>query len=143
MIKRSLLILIHLIFSSVSLSATIDGNMVIIAMNKEGRLAEDAARDQRSKPETVIPLLNLQVGDRVVDVFAGGGYYTELLATVVGENGEAVLHNNDGFEAWGINGLSDRFASGRDPGNIVRHTRNGINLDLAAESMDGALILIF
>jgi len=141
-IKRSLLILIQLIFSNVSLSATVDENMVIIAMNKEGRLEEDAARDQRSKPEAVIPLLNLQVGDRIVDLFAGGGYYTELLATVVGENGEAILHNNNGFEAWGINGLSDRFAPGRDPGNIVRHTRNGINLDLEAESIDGALIVM-
>ena len=111
-------------------------------MNKEDRLKEDVARDQRSKPETVIPLLNLQEGDRVVDIFAGGGYYTELLATVLGKNGEAILHNNVGFESWGINGLSDRFAPGRDPGNIIRHTRNGINLDLEAGSIDGALIVM-
>ena len=140
--QRLLLILVHLTFSCLSLGATVDETMVILAMEKEGRLEEDITRDQRSKPEAVIPLLNLHVGDRAIDIFAGGGYYTELLATVLGENGEAILHNNDGFEAWGVNGLSDRFSSGRDPGNIVRHTRNGINLDLEAESLDAAIIVM-
>ena len=142
MTQRLLLILVCLTFPCLSLGAIVDENMVILAMEKEGRLEEDITRDQRSKPEAVIPLLNLHVGDRAIDIFAGGGYYTELLATVLGENGEAILHNNDGFEAWGVNGLSDRFSSGRDPGNIVRHTRNGINLDLEAESLDAAIIVM-
>ena len=111
-------------------------------MGKEERLEEDIARDQCSRPEAIIPLLNLHTGDRVIDIFAGGGYYTELLASVLGEDGEAILHNNDGFEAWGINGLSDRFKPGRDPGNIIRLTRSGINLDLAAESINGALVVM-
>ena len=80
-------------------------------------------------------------GDRVVDIFGSGGYYSELLATVVGDAGEAVLHNNPGFEAWGINGLTDRF-DGRDPGNIIRHTRSGINLDLGEGTIDAALIVM-
>jgi len=140
--KQILLTSLFLFSASLTLAAEIDEAAVVSAMNKEGRLATDVERDQRSKPEAVIPLLNLNSGDRVVDIFAGGGYYTELLATVVGANGEALLHNNDGFEAWGINGLTDRFAVERDPGNIVRHTRSGINLDLSEESIDGAIIVM-
>ncbi len=129
-----------LIASNLHASA-IDESVVHAAINRTGRLADDIARDARSKPEVVIPFLNLDSGDRVVDIFGSGGYYSELLATVVGEAGEAVLHNNPGFEAWGINGLTDRFED-RDPGNITRHTRSGINLDLGEETIDAALIVM-
>lgn len=122
-------------------AAEIDEAAVRVAMGKEGRLPDDLARDRRSKPEAVIPLLHIEPGANVVDIFGSGGYYSELLATVVGAEGEVWLHNNDGFEAWGINGLSDRFDN-RDPGNIVRHTRSGINLDLGGETMDAAIIVM-
>lgn len=120
---------------------TIDEAAVLAAMSKPGRLADDIERDSRSKPEAVIPLLNLETGDRAVDIFGSGGYYSELLASVLGESGEVLLHNNPGFEAWGINGLTDRY-DGRDPGNITRHTRSGINLDLGLETLDAALVVM-
>jgi len=119
----------------------IDQAAVLTAMAKPGRLAADIERDQRSKPQFVIPLLNLEPGDRVVDLFGSGGYYSELLASVIGESGETLLHNNQGFEAWGINGLRDRFDN-RDPGHITRYTSSGINLDLEDDSLDGALIVM-
>lgn len=122
-------------------AAEIDAAAVRAAMRVEGRLADDIARDSRSLPEAVIPLLHIEPGATVVDIFGSGGYYSELLAGVVGEDGEVWLHNNDGFEAWGINGLSDRF-NRRDPGNIKRHTRSGINLDLGEETMDAAIIVM-
>ena len=139
---KFILLVVFALQSPQIFSAAIDEAEVLNAMLKEGRLENDIERDQRSKPQAVIPLLDLETGDRVVDIFAGGGYYTELLAAVVGAEGEAILHNNSGFEQWGVNGLTDRFASGRDPGNIVRHTRSGINLDLEANSLDGALIIM-
>lgn len=129
------------LLSSALQAASIDEPAVLTAMSKPDRLADDIERDSRSKPQAVIPLLNLETGDRVVDIFGSGGYYSELLASVVGESGEAVLHNNSGFEAWGINGLTDRY-DGRDPGNITRHTRSGINLDLGEETLDAALIVM-
>ena len=140
--RKFILFVVFALQSPQIFSAAIDEAEVLNAMLKEGRLENDIKRDQRSKPQAVIPLLDLETGDRVVDIFAGGGYYTELLAAVGGAEGEAILHNNSGFEQWGVNGLTDRFASGRDPGNIVRHTRSGINLDLEANSLDGALIIM-
>ena len=139
---REVATLIFITFPSFAFTIDIDKSEVLLAINKEGRLAHDLSRDERSKPEEVIPLLAIQPGDRVADIFGGGGYYSELLASVVGDNGEVILHNNDGFEAWGINGLNDRFASGRDPGNITRHTRSGVNLDLEEDSLDAILIVM-
>ena len=139
---RTHLAIVIIIFSTFTFSMDIDEAAVIVAMTKEGRLVQDVSRDARSKPQKVIPLLRLESGDRVADIFGGGGYYSELLASVVGDDGEVLLHNNDGFEAWGINGLNDRFAQNRNPGNIKRHTRSGINLDLESESLDGILIVM-
>jgi predicted methyltransferase len=136
------LVLVSAVLSSASVvGAEIDAATVRMAMSKEGRLPDDIARDSRSKPEAVIPLLHITPGATVVDIFGSGGYYSELLAGVVGASGEVWLHNNDGFEAWGINGLRDRFDK-RDAGNINRHTRSGINLDLGEETMDAAIIVM-
>jgi predicted methyltransferase len=138
----TVLVLVSAVLSSASvLAAEIDAAAVRTAMSEEGRLPDDLARDSRSKPEAVIPLLHIEAGAMVVDIFGSGGYYSELLASVVGAEGEVWLHNNDGFEAWGINGLRDRFDK-RDPGNINRHTRSGINLDLGEETMDAAIIVM-
>lgn len=138
---RYLLPIFTALFCADALAATADEADVRAAMNKSGRLSADIERDQRSMPQFVIPLLQIETGDKVVDIFGSGGYYSELLASVVGETGEVLLHNNDGFEAWGINGLTDRFNK-RDPGNIVRHTRSGINLDLGSETLDAAILVM-
>ncbi|MCB1672601.1 MAG: hypothetical protein R3F41_17995 [Gammaproteobacteria bacterium] len=142
-ISISLLIpVLSLMVPGVGLRAQmVDEAAVIAAMQQPDRLPADIERDTRSRPEKIIPLLGIEPGDRVVDIFAGGGYYSELLARVLAPDGVAVLHNNMGFEAWGVNELTDRFYR-RDPGNIDRHTTNGINLDLPAESVDAALIVM-
>ena len=49
-------------------AAAIDEATVLAAMNKPDRLADDIARDRRSQPQAVIPLLGLEAGDRAVSV---------------------------------------------------------------------------
>ena len=114
---------------------------VLRAMAQADRLAADLERDARSRPEKVIPWLNLHTGDIVIDIFGSGGYYSDLLARLVGTQGQAILHNNSGFEQWGTNILQDRFDNGM-PKNVVMHTHSGINLALTEESLDGALIVM-
>lgn len=129
-----------LLFSQLGMSQSIDESAVLRAMASD-RLEADLQRDLRSKPQAVIPLLNIELGDRVIDIFGSGGYYSDLLARVLGEDGRAVLHNNEGFEQWGSNILQDRFDNGM-PGNVVMLRRGGINLDLPPESLDAALIVM-
>ena len=71
----------------------------------------------------------------------GGGYYSELLAAVVGVGGEVLLHNNRGFRAWGVNILADRFDD-RQFDNITIHDREISDLDLGTNSLDGALLVM-
>lgn len=129
------------IFASVSCAQTITELDVLAAMEDPARLLADRERDLRSKPQRVIPQLNLQTGDRVLDIFGSGGYYSDLLARVVGDEGETILHNNQGFEQWGSNILQDRFDNGL-PRNVTLLRRTGIDLDLPPASLDAALIVM-
>ena len=47
----------------------------------------ELARDAGSKPQEVMDFLAIDRGDRVADIFAGGGYYTYLLSERVGSTG--------------------------------------------------------
>ena len=66
--------------------------------------AEDAARDAGEKPQQVMDELVIGPGDHVVDVIAGGGYYTWLLAERVGPEGMVY--------ATGAEGVARRMAEG-------------------------------
>ena len=106
------------------------------------RLPGDLARDTQSKPEVLLPGLQLKPGNTAADIFGSGGYYSELLANVVAPTGQVLLINNAGFEAWGINILNDRFTD-RDPGNIERRLIDGIELGLGDNSIDAQFLVLF
>jgi len=137
--KRSLLILSLLFW--VFLAPGLAADAVTEAINKPGRLAADLERDERSHPEVILPLLQLQPGDRVADIWAGGGYYSELIASIVGMEGEVLLVNNLAYEQFAGKALAER-QSGRDIGSVTIHTREAENLELGQNSLDAALIIM-
>ena len=51
------------------------------------RPAEQVKLDAVRKPAEVLAFAGLKPGDRAVDLFAGGGYYTEIMARAVGPKG--------------------------------------------------------
>ena len=59
------------------------------------RPEEDRARDADRRPAVVLDFFGIDEGMRVVDLQASRGYYTELLSTVVGPEGEVLAQNND------------------------------------------------
>ncbi len=52
------------------------------------RSAADRTNDQRRKPEQILAFIGLRPGMKALDVSAGGGYTTELLARAIGPTGE-------------------------------------------------------
>jgi predicted methyltransferase len=111
------------------------------AIGKSGRLESDVTRDARSRPDVTLALLALEPGDRVADIWAGGGYYSELIATVVGDDGEVLLVNNAAYRQFASKGLAARI-EGRDIGSVTIHDREAENLDLGENSLDAALIIM-
>lgn len=134
--KKLFCLMFAALLSSTAMAATVEEVMAM-----PDRLPADVKRDARSHPEAVIPLLKLEEGDRVADVFAGGGYYSELLARVVGAEGEVLLQNNQAYRQFVGEALTSRF-EGRDPGAITLLESEAEDLKLGDGTLDAALIIM-
>lgn len=77
---------------------------VAAAVTAPDRTDDDRALDAGRHPGEVLSFFGIEPGQRVADLFAGGGYTTELLARTVGPGG-LVLAQNDTL-------ILDRFARG-------------------------------
>lgn len=69
-------------------------------LDSADRSESDRERDQTAKPAEVLALAGLEAGDKVFDLLGGGGYWSELMAAAVGEDGEVWLHSNAAYEPY-------------------------------------------
>ena len=60
------------------------------ALASPDRPAEDKARDAARKPVEVVEFLGIDSGMTVIDVLAGGGWFTEVLSGAVGSTGRVI-----------------------------------------------------
>ena len=70
---------------------------VAAAVAGSGRPADAVALDASRKPAEVLRFLGLEQGDRALDLFAGSGYYTEIMARAVGPKGLALAWDPANF----------------------------------------------
>lgn len=96
--KTSYAAMLTLSLSSVALALPADFDAKLAA-----RPQADIDRDAARKPRETMELLGVQEGWTVIDVAAGGGYFTRVLSAAVGPNGKVLsqvgaraLENNNG-----------------------------------------------
>jgi predicted methyltransferase len=77
------------------------------------RLPGDADLDPARKGPEVLRFLGIRPGMTVLDLYSGGGYYTELAARVVGVSGRVVAHNNPPYLDFAGQELAARFTPER------------------------------
>lgn len=110
--------------------------------NIPDRPADDAARDAGRNPAGVLAFLGLEPGMTVIDVFAAGGWYSEVLAAGVGPEGRVIIQNPQRLLEVrdGVYGkqLTARLEGGR-LGNVSRRDMNVHELGLEPGSVDFAL----
>jgi predicted methyltransferase len=82
----------------------------------------DKSRDPGRKPVDVIRFLGIAPGMRVLDVIAGGGYYTEVLSLAVGPTGQVVAQNPDRVLKF-RDGANEKAISARLVGNRLPNVR--------------------
>ena len=124
-----------------SVPASADDDLIASAIANDNRTEVDRDRDARSKPEVILGLLDLESGQAVIDVFAGGGYYSELLAGVVGEEGQVILQNNYGYAKWVEKSLQERYIDNEVPPITVLRSEVP-DLKLSPASLDAALMVM-
>jgi len=111
------------------------------ALDNPGRAQADKDRDEARRPADVIAFSGIEPGMTVLDVMASAGYYTEVLAAAVGEDGIVYAQNpirmlqfRDGAtdKALTVRLADDRLS------NVVRMDGSLNEIDLADGSLDAA-----
>ena len=105
------------------------------------RTAADRERDQREKPAEVMAFAGVKPGMVVADIFAAGGYYTELLAGVVGPGGKVLAINNLPYASYSKDDIKARYTEGR-LGNVERRIVEASYMNIQPKSVDLVLIVM-
>ena len=111
------------------------------AIASRDRPGTDIERDAVAKPRELLAFLGMKPGMRVIDMFAAGGYYTELLARAVGVKGQVIAYNNPPYAKFAEKGIAQRYADNR-LGNVRQLTAEVDDLQLAPASLDAALFVM-
>lgn len=118
-----------------------DVSIYAAAVANPDRPEEDLASDEGRKPEAVLEFFAIQPGDIVLEMWAGGGYYTELLTHVVGPEGKVYAHANTPILNFAGEAHVKRHADGRLPNAEVFLAENN-ELSLEAGMFDAVTIIL-
>ncbi|MCG8433233.1 MAG: methyltransferase type 11 [Gammaproteobacteria bacterium] len=111
------------------------------ALAHQGRPISDRDRDANRKPDQVLAFFDVKPGDNVLDMFAAGGYYTEILSRVVGKDGQVFMQNNSAYRNFVGDALEERTADSRLP-NLTRLDVEVSDIDLPASSLDAVMLIL-
>ncbi len=137
--RRTLLIIAGMIVASPALA---DGHTAIErAVANAARPEADRQRDEDRKPDQVLEFFAIEPGMKVIDVFAGGGYYAEILSYIVGDEGEVALYNNGGWDGFVGAGVAERLAGNRLP-NVQSLVMEANELSYEADYFDAAVFVL-
>ena len=111
------------------------------ALANPARSDSDRERDGRDHPSEVLGLADFRPGMKIADIFGGGGYYSEIIAGIVGPKGHVRLINNPPYDGYAKKGVEKRFADGRLP-NVSYEVLPPEDMKLGKGTLDGALIVM-
>jgi predicted methyltransferase len=111
------------------------------AVASPDRSETDRADDAARRPGDVLAFFEIEPGMTVLDLLAGGGYHTEILSRVVGEQGRVLCHNNEPYIAFVGEALEERFAGGR-LANVERIVADVNALALDPGSLDAVVFVL-
>jgi predicted methyltransferase len=99
------------------------------------RPAADRANDARRKVAEGLAFMNVQRGSIILDMEAGSGYWSELLARATGPNGNVTLQNPPAFSTR-LGPLLDARLASSGLNNMRKSFTNFDALEAASSSVD-------
>ena len=128
--KVSIVVLASALAGHVSIAEPNRQSIYEQALASESRFEGDAARDAGRNPAAVLKFLGITPGMTVLDMFSGGGYYSEILANVVGDSGNVVAHSNTAYLNFVGEEFVNRYKAGRLANvDILMAENNKLRLD--------------
>lgn len=113
------------------------------AVASETRPASDRERDANRKPAEVLEYIGIEPGMTVLDLFTGGGYYAEIIAHIVGDQGKVIAQTNEAYRSFGGMGEQlDARVSDDGNSNIEILIAENNELSLAPDSIDAAMLVM-
>lgn len=85
------LIIAYTLLSLVSLNAHADGHALDAAVNAANRSAENKTRDIYRHPKETLQFFDISPSMNVLEILPGRGWYTEILAAYLSENGRLTV----------------------------------------------------
>jgi predicted methyltransferase len=137
----SLMFSLFLTSPCVSDGGTEIAEAVAAAVANPNRPQEDTVKDANRKPDQILSFFTIKPGMTVLDLFSGGGYYTEMLNSIVGEKGKVIAHTNEAYipfsgEIYKTRYLDDRLAQTE---TIIAEADD---LELEDNSLDAAVLVL-
>jgi predicted methyltransferase len=111
------------------------------ALASPDRPATDREQDATRKAREVLAFAGVAPGMRVADMFSAGGYYTELIARIVGPQGSVIAYNNAEYAKFAEKGIVERYAGNR-LANVRQITEPVDELKLEPEALDVAMFVM-
>ena len=111
------------------------------AVANASRPEADRGRDAGRKPAEVLEFLGIGNGMTVLDMFSGGGYYAEILASVVGDGGKVIAQSNEAYLQFVGEEFHTRYANDRLPNVDILMAENN-EFDVAADSLDAVMLVL-
>jgi predicted methyltransferase len=105
------------------------------------RTDADRDRDAGRKPDQVLEFFGIAPGMTVLDMFSGGGYYTEMLSHIVGPDGKVVAHTNTAYAGFVGDETINRFADDRLANVEILLAENN-ELELPAAKFDAVILVL-
>ena len=118
-----------------------DSPAIDAAIRHADRPEKDRAADVGRHPRAVLAFFGVDDGMTVLDLYSGGGYYTELVARTVGEDGRVVSHNNQPYLEFAKSDLATRYADERLP-NVDSLLAENNEIELDEERFDVVLMVL-
>ena len=118
-----------------------DATEISAALAHPDRPTADREQDERRKAREFLEFAGIAPGIHVLDAFSAGGYYTELLARIVGPKGEVIAYNNPPYAKFAEKGIAVRYAGGRLP-NVRQVTGTIEALELEPASLDATIFVM-
>lgn len=126
------------LFTSLSVSA---GDAIDAALINPERPSHDLRLDPVRKPGAVLRFFEIEPGMAVLDLFSGGGYYSEILNHLVGDQGHVTMYNHAPWEAYSKKASDARTANGRLRNTSTKY--EDLNtLSFEAEGYDAAIAVL-
>ena len=116
-------------------------DLIKAAVDNPARAEKNSVRDDLRKPGEVIKFMGVAPGMTVLDMVSNGGYYAEILAGVVGDEGRVIAHSfsNSGMDP--DNAYAKYIRESAHMSNVVPIYAGFNDLDLKENTLDRVFLI--